>query len=202
MWTDQETYPSAPGDEERHLSEVRSIIMSSPLIPDELKGKISNRADEFVDSYRVRGSAKFYGYQLGWTHYVIRNDHLDLVAALATPASAIAAYATAVTGANPIALAVTLIFAVAAVGRKLRAKSASLDLVDYKVLMALKQLGAVSPSELAGALNGLRIYGRDMWDEGRLLTVLRRLKTIPLNDGSVESLVTELPNGHWSTNGI
>jgi hypothetical protein len=203
MLPEQDPYPSTPGEEDLRLSEVRSMIMSSPLIPDELKGEIANRASEFVDSEIRQGrSERFYGYQLGWTHYVIRNDHLDLVAALAPAASSLATYATVVSGANPITLAVTLIFAVAAASRKLRAKSASLDLVDYKVLMALKQIGPVLPLELANSLNGLRIYGRDMWNEERVLEVLRRLKIVQLGDGSVESFVTELPDGQWNTNGV
>src|SRR5262249_18515247 len=133
-------YPSRPGERDERLSQVRSKIRSSSQIPDELKDEIAERAAEFVTA-EIRKAVKgthSYGGQLGWTRWVIRNDHLDLVAALAPIASGIATYATAVSGANPIVLAITLIFAVAAIGRKLKAKSASLDSDDYGVLMALK----------------------------------------------------------------
>jgi hypothetical protein len=204
MRIDAEPYPSSPGDKERRLSEVRKLIMSSTQIPDDLKNEIAFRAYEFVDKKLERGGrhTKFYGGQIGWSYYVIRNDHLDLVAALAPSASAIVAFATATVGANPIALAVTLLFAVAALGRKLKAKSASLDLVDYNVLMALKHIGPASPLELASILNGIRIYGSNMWNDERVLEVLRRLKTVSLLDGTVESFVTELPDGRWDTNGV
>ena len=196
-------YPSSPGEEERRLEEVRSRIMSATQIPVEMKSAIAARASDFVDEVRRDGQgAKFYGGQLGWTHYVIRNDHLDLVAALAPTAASIAAFATATIVTSPVPVAVTLLFAIAAIGRKLKSKSATLDMVDYEVLMALKHIGAAAPADLAGTLNGIRIYGADMWDEGRVLKVLQRLKVVSLRDGSVESFVSELPDGRWSTNGV
>jgi hypothetical protein len=196
-------YPSSPGEEELRLEEVRSRIMSSTQIPVEMKSAIAARASAFVDEVRRDGrGAKFYGGQLGWTHYVIRNDHLDFVAILAPTAASIAAFATATIVTSPVPVAVTLLFAIAAIGRKLKSKSATLEMVDYKVLMALKHIGPAAPSDLAGILNGIRIYGADMWDEGRVLTVLQRLKVVSLRDGSVESFVSELPDGRWNTNGV
>jgi hypothetical protein len=196
-------YPSTPGEQEALIAEVRDRVKSLQ-IPADLMEVLSRRADGFVErviSLPPLGT-HFYGGQLGWTSWVIRNDHLDLVAGLAPVASAIATYATAVSGANPITLAITLIFAMATVGRKLRSKSANLDLVDYNILMALKQVGAGSPRELALILNGVRIYGPDLWNEERVLEALRRLQGVRLGDGSVEALVTELSDGRWSTNGI
>ena len=96
-----------------------------------------------------------------------------MVAAIAPAASAVATYATVVSSANPITLAVTLALAIAAVAAKLRAKSASLEASDYTVLMALKQLGPSTSAQLASALNGIRIYGSGMWTDDRALTRCR-----------------------------
>lgn len=198
-------YPETPGERDKRIEEVRALIRESGKIPVELKDEIARRAEEFVQSNLIQAgsSTHFYGGQLGWTSWVIRNDHLDLVAALAPVASAIATYATAIGAANPVTLAVTLVFAVAAVGRKLRAKKASLDLADYGVLMTLKQLGPATPQQLADAMNGIRIYGSGMWTEQQAREVLvNKLKAVRLGDGSIEAFVTEAPDGSWSTNGV
>lgn len=197
-------YPRDPKSEEMRLNEVRVRIENSAQIPADLKEELKRNAWEFLDLQAEPASegTNFYGGQLGWTRCVIRNDHLNLVVALASPASAIATYATAVTGANPIALAVTLIFAMAAVGRTLLAKHAKLSEVEYGVLMALKHYRSASPEEIAKMLNGIRIYGLDMWDGKRVLEVLNKLKAIRLADGTVEELVVQAADGRWSTNGV
>lgn len=187
-------------EEKQRLEEVRSRIMSSTQIPREMKRAIAARASEFVDNVCILETPT--DWRIGWFCYVIRNDHLDLVAALAPTAAALAAFTTASMATSPVPVAVTLLFAIAGIGRKLNSKGAVLDIVDYGVLMALKHFEPAVPSNIAGTLNGIRISGTDMWDEGRVLTVLQRLKVVSLRDGSVESFVSELPDGRWRTNGV
>jgi hypothetical protein len=51
------------------------------------------------------------------------------------------------------------------------------------------------------ALNGIRIYGVNMWNETRTLDALRKLQAVRLGDGSVDVLVNQAADGLWSTNG-
>ncbi|MEX2263223.1 MAG: hypothetical protein WD696_14800 [Bryobacteraceae bacterium] len=195
-------FPETPGEREKRIEEVRALIAESGKFPVELRDEIAKHAGEFIEARITEGSGHFYGGQLGWTSWVIRNDHLDFVAALAPVASAIAAYATAVGAASPAGFAVALIFAALAVSRKLRAKSASLDASDYGLLMALKGLGPATPQQVADAMNGLRIYGRGMWSDQQVREVLQKLKTVRLGDGSIEAFAVETPDGRWSANGV
>ncbi len=198
-------FPETPGEREAILSEVQEKIRSLDQIHPDLREALLGRANEFVQSKIVHASgAKFYGGQLGWTSYVIRNDHLDTVALLSPAANAVATYVAA-TGGSPIPLAVSLLFSLAAVAKKLRAKSSTLHSDDYKVLMALKAVGSATPADIAAVLNDGRrheIYDPIIWSSEQVLERIRGLKTVRLGDGSVESFVVELPEGKWSVNGV
>jgi len=136
-------------------------------------------------------------------YLVIRNDQLNLAAGLAPGAVGIATYATAVApAANPVVLAVTLLFSALAVGGRLKNKSASLDEMDYHLLMSLKRIGPVSSIALTNFLNGVGIFGKGTWREERVLGILQKLKAVTVRDGSVEAFVTEASDGRFSTNGI
>ncbi len=197
----EDPYPGAtPEEQAKCLAEVRSLIESSSDIPAELKPELSKRANAFLEIVITRGG-KFYGGQLGWSHWAIRNDHLKLVEGLASAAIAITTYAAVATAA-PAVLAVTLLFAAVALADRLKKKSAQLDEESYHVLMTLKETGPATPARLAEALNGIRIYGLNMWNETRTLDALRKLQAVRLGDGSVDALVNQAADGLWSTNGI
>jgi hypothetical protein len=194
-------YPGAtPEEQEERLCEVRALISSSPAIPSELKPELSRKASAFLEVVERRGG-KFHGGQLGWSYWTIRNDHLKLVETLAGVAIAITTYAAVATAA-PAVLAVSLLFAAVALADKLKKKSAQLDEESYHVLMALKEIGPATPARLSDALNGIRIYGLNMWDEGRTLDALKKLQSVRLGDGSTEALVTQAADCLWSANGI
>jgi len=195
-------YPGAtPEEQEKCLSEVRAFIDSSPNIPVELKPELSKGANAFLEIVITRGMGEFYGGQLGWSHWAIRNDHVKLVEGLASAAIAITTYAAVATAA-PAVLAVTLLFAAVAVADRLKKKSAQLDEESYHVLMTLKEIGPAAPTRLGEALNGIRIYGLNMWNETRTVNALRKLQAVRLGDGSVDVLVNQAADGLWSTNGI
>jgi hypothetical protein len=197
----EDPYPGAtPEQREKCVTEVRAFIDSSPGIPPELKAELGDRAGFFVEVVERRGG-KYYGGQLGWSYWAIRNDHLKLVEALAAAAIAITTYAAVATAA-PAVLAVTLLFGAAALADKLRKKSASLEEEGYRVLMTLKQTGPVTAAKLSDALNGTRIYGLNMWTENRTDEALRKLQAVRLGDGSVEALVNQASDGLWSASGI
>ncbi|HMD85643.1 MAG TPA: hypothetical protein VKO18_13195 [Terriglobia bacterium] len=198
----EDPYPETPGERERRLSEVREFITLSAKIPADLKPELITKASAFVETkIEGGGSKRFYGGQLGWTHWVIRNEHLKLVEVLASVAIAITTYA-AVATAVPAVTAVTLLFAAVALADRLKHKSASLDDKSYAVVMTLKEIGPTTPAQLSQALNGVRIFGRDLWTDSGALDALKKLQAIRLGDGSVEALVSQAADGLWSTNGI
>jgi hypothetical protein len=198
-------YPETPGQREAQLSKIVAFVESSPEIPVDLKPEIKKRAHDLlrVEVERAPESFKFYGGQLGWTHWVIRDDQLNLMTALAPGAVGVATYATAaITAANPIVLAVTLLFSALAVGSRLKDKSAVLEEKDYHVLMTLKRIGPATPLALTNFLNGVRIFGAGIWNEEQTLAILQKLKAITVRDGSVDAFVTQASDGRFSTNGI
>jgi len=199
----EDPYPGAtPEQQQERLTEVRAFIDSSPDIPPELRAELGKRAGFFLEVEVVeQPEVHFYGGQLGWSYWAIRNDHLKLVEALAAAAIAITTYAAVATAA-PAVLAVTLLFGAAALADKLKKKSASLEEESYRVLMTLKQTGPATAARLSDALNGTRIYGLNMWTESRTVEALRKLQAVRLGDGSVEALVNQAADGLWSASGI
>ena len=195
-------YPGAtPEEHDQMLTEVRTLIASSPNIPSELKSELDKRAGAFLEVKQTSGGGHFHGGQLGWSRWVIRNDHLKLVEGLGAAAIAITTYAAVATAA-PAVLAVTLLFAAVALADKLKNKSASLDEKDYHLVMTLKQIGPATPGQLTNALNGLSIYGSHLWTETTTGDALQKLLQVRLGDGSTEPLVNQASDGLWSTNGI
>jgi hypothetical protein len=136
-----DAYPKNEQQHSRLLAEVRESIETSAEIPPELKPELVRIADrEFITLHRMTfPKIRYWGMRAGSAHYAIKNEYLDLVKQLSAASLAIATYTTA-TGGNPIVLAITLMFAVAAVGSKLRSKGAQLDPEDYYLVMTLKQL--------------------------------------------------------------
>ena len=194
-------YPETPGERDRLQAEVLKRIESIPDMPPELKKEVIKRRAEFLDTRIQRGTGHFYGGQLGWTNWFIRNDDLDLLTLLAPSATGIATYAT-MAAASPWVLAATLLFSVLAVARKLRAKSATLDPDECRVLMALKQTGVTSLTALENVLNHVTLVGTGAWTEERVLKTLQKLQSVRVGDGSIESYVVQAADGRWSTNGV
>jgi hypothetical protein len=187
------------------FSQVTGFIQSSEKIPDILKSELIKHAEFFMETAEERrtGIHPPFAGSVGRTNWVIRNDQLNLVTGLAPGAVGIATYATAgATTANPVVLAVTLLFSALAVGGRLKNKSVSLEETDYHVLMSLKQIGTVSLIALTNFLNGVLIFGRGAWSEEQVLGILQKLKAITVRDGSVEAFVTEASDQRFSANGI
>ena len=113
-----------------------------------------------------------------------------MVEGLTSAAIAITTYATVATAA-PAVLAVTALFAAVALGDRLKKKSAQLEEESYHVLITLNEIGPVTPVRLVEALNGIPIYGLDMWNETRTVDALRALQAVRLGDGSVDALVNQ-----------
>ena len=197
----EDPYPETPGERDRLEAEVLKRIDSLPDTSPELKKEVAKRRAEFLEAYIQQGSGHFYGGQLGWTNWFIRNDDLDLLALLAPSATGIATYATAV-AASPWVLAATLLFSVLAVARKLRAKSTTLDPDECRVLMALKRTGVTDLTALANVLNHVTLVGKGPWTEERVLKTLQKLQSVRVGDGSIEAYVVQAADGRWSTNGV
>jgi hypothetical protein len=67
----EDPYPGAtPEEHDRMLSEVRTLITSSPNIPSELKSELSKRAGAFLEVKQTSGGGHFHGGQLGWSRWV------------------------------------------------------------------------------------------------------------------------------------
>src|SRR5258708_5312250 len=133
-----EEFPSAPGAEAAARSEVEDAIRSAAEIPEELKPLLLEHAAAFVDRELVRSApgARHQMGQIGYTRWVIRNDQLDLLKHISTAAAAVVAY-VAVAAASPYVLATALVFAVLALGRRLREKGVVLDADQYRLLLTL-----------------------------------------------------------------
>lgn len=196
-------YPEAAGAHQHALDSVEQKIESWPDVPSEFKALVKAQSESFI--YRTRETARqsthFYGGQLGWTYWVIKNDDLNLIGQLGPAALAVVTFASV--PAAPVAvMAFGLVMSMVGVAQKLRTKSVVLEPQDYQVLMMLKKTGPSTISELAENLSGLHIYGRDLWDEARTVAALERLKRLIQSDGSTTTLVNEGSEGRWSTSGI
>ncbi|HTD96539.1 MAG TPA: hypothetical protein VK627_06400 [Edaphobacter sp.] len=201
-----EAYPGATPEELKlRKQQLKQHIATSTEIPEELKPLIADRVDKGalleVVYERAGKNIHFYGMQLGWKHWAIKNDNLKLLETLSTAAIAIATF-IAVPAAAPAVLAVTLLFSSVAVSERLRTKSVSLEPEQYRLLMALKACGPISAEQLAEKLSGIHLFGSNVWTESRTLEALKALQLIHLRDGTTESLVTQANTGLWSTNGI
>jgi len=195
-------YPETPGDHARAVAAAQSQIETMEALPPEFRTALKDHARQFVEPHtRTVKGADFYGGQLGWTYWVVKDDDMNLIAQLSPSAIAITTYLV-VAGTNPIVLAVGLIMTVLSIAHKFKAKNISLDEMDYKLLMTLKHIGPSSVSKLTESMNGLSIFASDPWTENRTLNALNKLKTARQTDGSIVALVGESGDGLWSTSGI
>lgn len=196
-------FPETPGQREAAERTVSERIEALQGVSPELKSEILKHRDEFLrlEVERAPESTKFYGGQLGWKNWVIKNDDLDFITLLAPSATGLATYVT-VPAASPIVFAATTLFSALGVARRLKTKSTSLPPDDYRVLMTLKGLGPMSLAALMNVLNGVMIFGTGAWNQDRVLGILKKLQSVQLNDGSVAVFVTEGHDGRWASNGV
>ncbi len=105
----EDPYPESPGGRERTIAEAQAQIEAMQTLPQELRDALKEHASQLVERHREPASKNthFYGGQLGWTHWVVKNDDMNLIAQLSPSAIAITAFLT-VAGSNPIVLAVGL----------------------------------------------------------------------------------------------
>jgi hypothetical protein len=197
----EDPYPETPGERQERIDEVKSEIDGFDSIPQEIREALKAHAQEFVAPRLSVGHGHFYGGQLGWTHWVIKNDDLNLAVQLSPTAVAVATFFTAV-GASPWVLAVGLIMTGVALTQKFMAKNVKLDESDYGLVMTLKEIGPSSVTDLTKALNGISIYNANLWTDEKTLAALSRLKQMRQGDGSTTALVSDASDGLWSTSGV
>jgi hypothetical protein len=195
-------FPETPGERERSIEAARTRIGSLTALPPAFRDELLLNAHLFVEGVieTADDGTHFYGGQLGWTRWVIRNDHIDLVAALGTFATALVAF-TAPVEQKSASAAVPLAFAVATVGRKARQKGALLEERDYEVLMTLKHIGPARPRWIADTMNGSDQRSGRAIAESDVESALRRLGSVRLGDGSLEAFAVQGVDGMWSANG-
>jgi hypothetical protein len=191
-------YPATPGELEKRIEEVRQRIRKDSRLAPGFREVLEQHAHSFVEGtiIQARGS-HFYGKQLGWTSFVIRNEHLDIVAFLGAIATALCTL-TAEPDKKPESAAVPLAIAVASAGLKARQKGGLIDPADYQVLLALKKRG---PSKIRWIADDLSAVSGRSWSEKDVEAALRRLGSVRLKDGSLESFAVEGNDGLWSANG-
>ena len=199
-----EPFPESPGEREIRHAEVVRRLQDVPGLSDELREALLGQTDWFIERQIVRADRRthFYGFQLGWTKYAIRNDHLDLVASAGPVAVALAGLATATAPVSPVPVAVGLMFASLSVATKIYRKSAPLGDDAYAVLMAVKSLGKATTAQIQSALVDIRIYPIGKWSLATIDATLRTLQEVRLRDGSMEAFVVADLSGSWSTNGV
>jgi len=150
---------------------------------------------------KAASSTHFYGGQLGWTRWVVKNDDLDLIGRLGPAAIAIVTFLSV--PAAPVAvMAVGLAISMVGIAQKFRAKKIVVEPEDYYILMAMRQAGPSTIEDLSKILSGTHIYGQEVWDETRTAAALNKLKQVHQGDGSATALVNEGTDGRWSASGI
>lgn len=199
-------YPSYPGAREDAVKWAQDKILSTVAIPEILRAGLAEHAASLVESERqpLPRNAAAYGGALGSTNWVLRNEHLDLLTVLGPTALSIASAATAASGGSPVVPAITALLAIVAVARKVNSKVVRLRKEDFPVLMALRQLGPSTAADVARALRQAPPKGIDPsnWTEATVMQTLGHLKSVPAQDGSLETLVNGLANGLWTANGV
>ena len=196
-------YPETPGQRERALDSIREQIESWPDVPPEFKEIAKSRTESFLLRRKEQAppNLKFYGGQLGWTHWVIKDDDLKLLGQLGPAAMAIVTFAAVPTAPFAV-MAFGLALSMIGIAREFKAKSVIVDPEDYFVLMTLKQAGPSNLDQISEMLSGLHIYGSGVWDQPRTLHALNKLKQVAQRNGTSTALVNELSDGRWSTSGI
>lgn len=202
-----EAYPGATSEERRIvLDKLKDSITTSTDIPEPLKPHIIDwigNGDHLLEikTHKAGPNTHFYGMQLGWKNWVVKNDSLKLVETLSIAAMAITTF-IAVPAAAPAVLATSLILSAVAVSERLRTKSTSLEPEQYTVLMTLKACGPISVEDLAEKLSGTHLFGSGVWTKERTLNALHSLQAIHLHDGTIEVFAIQANNELWSSNGF
>lgn len=196
-------YPETPGQRARALDSIREQIESWADVPPEFKEIAKSRTELFLLRRKepAPSTFKFYGGQLGWTHWVIKDDDLKLLGQLGPAAMAIVTF-LAVPTAPFAVMAFGLALSMIGIAREFKAKSVIVDPEDYFILMTLKQAGPSDLDQISNMLSGVHIYGRGVWDQARALAALNKLKQVAQRNGTSTALVNELSDGRWSTSGI
>jgi hypothetical protein len=195
------TYSEIEGERASVLKRITETIGSWPDISDDLKTELKKRSDYFLEGYITGRDARFSGGTIGFRNWIIKNDDLKLLEQLVPAAMAIITFLSVANA--PVAVMVAgLAFSTLGIANKFRTKGIVVDAEDFHVLMALKQAGPSRASRIAEMLSGLHIYGRDMWDEERVVATLNRLRLLPQNDGTTATIVNESSDGRWSAAGI
>jgi hypothetical protein len=129
-------YPETPGQRESALDTVREKIESWPDAPPEFKALVIARAESFIDRKVEKAPSQllFYGGQMGWTHWVIKDDELNLLGQLGPAAMGIVTF-LAVANAPVAVMAFGLALSMYGITRKFKSKSVVMDAEDYYVLM-------------------------------------------------------------------
>jgi hypothetical protein len=194
-------YGEVAGEREKRIETIKETIGSWPDISDDVKTELKKRSDDFLDISITGRDARFSGGQIGFLHWIIKNDDLKMLEQLIPAAMAIVTFLSVANA--PVAVMVAgLAFSTLGIANKLRTKGIAVDAADFHVLMTLKQAGPSTASRIAEILSGLHIYGRDVWDENRVVAALNKLKLLPQNDGTTATIVNESSDGRWSTAGI
>ena len=193
-------YAEVAGQKRARLNTIQGTI-DAWAISDDLKTELKKRSEELLDSHRVTTTNRYYGGQIGTLAWVIKNDDLKLLEQLTPAAMAMITFLSVASAPVPVLVA-GLAFSVLGVCNKLRSKGIVLNPADFHILMALKHVGPSTPSRIAEVLSGLHIYGRDVWDETRVVAVLNKLKLRPQNDGTAVTIVNESSDGRWSVAGM
>ncbi len=190
------------GEREKRLETIRETIDSWPGISDDLRAELKKRSDDLLESYTTQPkNTHFYGGQIGFRSWIIKNDDLKLLEQLIPAAMAIITFLSVAAAPVPV-MAAGLAFSAIGIANKIKTKGIEVDPADFDVLMTLKEAGPSTPSRIAEILSGLHIYGRDIWDETRVVAVLNKLKLLPQKDGTTATIVNESSDGRWSTAGI
>jgi hypothetical protein len=194
-------YPESPGERDRLRESVEHQIASMMGMPPALAAELRARAPAFLRSERREGgNARFYGGQLGWTNWYIRDDDLDLLKHLTPTAVGVATYLSAVAAAPWVLVATTLMSVLGVAGR-LRKKSTTLLQRQCQVLTAVKALGPTSLEVLVPMMQE-RVPPPDYWSEARVIQTLQSLQSVRLRDGTVTSFVAQAGDGLWSATGV
>ncbi len=194
-------YGEIAGERAARLATIKATINSWPNISDDLKTALRGRSDELLDAHISGRDNRFAGGQIGFRTWIIRNDDLKLLELLIPALTAVVIFVSA-PAAPPAVLIASLAFSALGIANKLRNRGIRVDPEDFHILMALKQAGPSTPSRIAEILSGLHIYGKEVWDESRVIAALNKLKLLPQNDGATATVVNESSDGRWSTAGI
>jgi hypothetical protein len=194
-------FPETPGERDRLRTQVEDRITSMDGMAPELAAELRSYSSDFLRSEkREPRHTHFYGGQLGWTNWYIRDDDLDLVKYLTPTAVGVATYLSAA-AAVPWVLVATALMSVLGVARQLRKKSTTLLYRQCQVLTALKACGPTSLDALVPMMQE-RVPPPDTWTDKRVLETLQSLQSVRLRDGTVASFVAHTGDGLWSVSGL